>query len=257
MHVKKTLAGLWGVLFTLVVVLPACGGDGESAAQFKATVKDRMSRTPMGGITVTAVDNSTGQPLAGFEEVSEPDGSITFEGLPGEKVGFLCHEVPGEHVDTYQFNISTTAQDEELWLVDLGTYQMAPALGGVTLDTSKGVVAGSIYWVNAQGEEEPIGCAQVVDEPATGAVRYFGGNELPVKPTADDPVNGRDSTHPNNGLFLIANMEPGPVTMKIVINGEEKGSVDVVTFGAENTLLISNIYADDALTANPTPADCQ
>ncbi len=276
----------WSTLaIFLTVIFGACGGGGNNQAQFKATVKDRMSRNPMANVTVTAVSNTTGDPISGQEKVSAADGTVLFEGLPGDKVGFLCHGIVGQHVDTYQFNISTTAQDEELWLVDLGTYQMAPALAGVKLDTTKGLVAGSIYWVNASDEEEPIGCAKVTSTVG-GIVRYFGANELPVKPASGDagcsdpnctedctdPANcdavnctkncidagaGRDGTHPNNGLFLIANMTPGPTTMKIMVDGVEKGSVNVVTFGAENTVLISNIYADSALDANPTPAGCQ
>jgi len=247
-----------GLCVVLAMPLIGCGDDdnGNGGATFKATVKDRMSRTPLGGKTCRAVDNATGDPIAGFVATSEGNGSIAFKDLPGEKVGFKCDGVTGEHVDTYQFNISTTALDEELWLVDLGTYQMAPALAGVTLDTTKGLVAGSVYWVNANDEEEPVGCG-VVTSSMGGEIRYFGENELPVKTVAEDPENGRDYTHPNNGLFLVANMTPGAATLGLEVEGASKGSVNVVTFGAENTVLISNIYADDTLTANPTPAACE
>lgn len=241
----------WGVT--------GCGGgddNGNGGKIFKGTVKDRMSRTPLPGKTCRAVDNDTGDPIPGFEFVSEAGGKVTIEDLPGDLVGFHCDAVPGDHIDTYQFNISTTATDEEIWLVDLGTYQMGPALAGLTLDTSKGLVAGSMYWVNAAGEEEPVGCAEVTSSTG-GEVRYFGANELPVNTTANDPDNGRDNTHPNNGLFLVANMEPGPVTLSIMVDGQERGSVDTISFGGDQTILISNIYADETLTENPTPAGCE
>jgi hypothetical protein len=246
-----------GLCVVLAMPLMGCGDDdGDGGATFKATVKDRMSRTPLGGKTCRAVDNDTGDPIAGFVATSEGNGSISFKDLPGTLVGFKCDGVTGEHVDTYQFNISTTALDEELWLVDLSTYQLAPALAGVTLDTTKGLVAGSVYWINASGEEEPVGCGQVTSDKG-GEIRYFGANELPVKTVAEDPVDGRDGTHPNNGLFLVVNMEPGPATLGLEVEGQAKGSVGVVTFGADKTVLISNIYADETLTANPTPAGCE
>lgn len=258
MKSKKFGVVVLGLCVFLAVPLIGCGDDddnGNGGKYFKATVKDRMSRTPLGGKTCRAVDNDSGDPIAGFEAVSKANGSISFQDLPGDLVGFKCDGVIGDHVDTYQFNISTTAQDEDLWLVDLATYQMAPALAGIELDTTKGMLAGSVYWVNAADEEEPVGCG-VITSTKGGQIRYFGVNELPVKPIAEDPA-GRDNTHPNNGLFLAANMEPGPVTLTLTVDGQQKGDVNVITFGAESTVLISNIYADETLTANPTPAGCE
>lgn len=236
-----------------------CGDDGDGGATFRGKLIDfksgRAEEKPVPGYTIKALNNETGEPLAGFEADTDASGMVQFNGLPTGKVGFLAVGVTGESVDTYQFNIaSVTPEDYEiLWVVDLGTYQMGPGLAGITLDTSKGIAAGAVYWVNPQEQEEIVGCATVKADPESGDVRYFGDGGMPTKLLVDDPDNGRDSTNKLNGYYLIGNIEPGPVKINGYINAELKGSVDFITFG--ESIGISNIYVEGA--SNPQPQDCQ
>jgi hypothetical protein len=244
---------------TVCLVLAACGDDGGETAAFRGKLIDfksgRAEEKPVPRIKIKAIDNDTGKPLAGFETVSDASGMVTFDGLPGEKVGFLAEGVLGESVDTYQFNIKSVTPEEYeiLWLVDLGTYQMGPGLAGITLDTSKGVAAGAVYWANPQGQEEIVGCTTIKADPESGDVRYFGDGGMPTKLTSEDPQNGRDSTNKLNGYYLIGNIEPGSVKVNAYVDGESKGNVDFVTFG--ESICISNIYLEG--DSNPQSQDCQ
>ena len=137
---------------------------------------------------------------------------MSFTGLPAGSVGFWAvAELGGVYIDTYQFNIATDAQDEELWAVDKATYDVAPGLGGVVIDITKAAIAGGYYWANPDtGNEEPVGCGTVMPQAGTADVRYFGGNDLPVDTVANDPACGLDGINPLNGTFLLANMNAGP-----------------------------------------------
>jgi hypothetical protein len=258
---KRKRIGVAGLVLSMAIflVFSGCGDDGGGEAAFRGKLIDfksgRAEEKPVPKITIKAIDNGTGQPLAGFEAVSDASGMVKFDGLPAGKVGFLAVGEPGESVDTYQFNIESVTPEnyEILWIVDLGTYQMGPGLAGIDLDTSKGVAAGAVYWVNPQNQEEIVGCATVKADPESGDVRYFGDGGMPTKLTSEDPENGRDSTNKLNGYYLIGNIDPGPVKIDAYVNNEPKGNVEFVTFG--ESICISNIYLGG--DSNPQPQDCE
>jgi hypothetical protein len=238
-------------------LLGGCGTDGDVVtAGFKGILYDRISNVAQSDITVKAVDHDTGEILPGFETVTKFDGSLSFDGLPAGKIGFLAVKVVGEFIDTYQFAIDSDSQDEKLWIVDLGTYQIAPPAAGITIDPTKGLLAGNFYWVDEEGEEIMIGCATVASDTG-GEVRYFKDNGLPANTVANDPLGGLDETNRLNATFLVANMEPeaGTDIAKATVTGynnmeghvgEPIGSTDLFAFGRDQTITINNLYADTA-----------
>lgn len=213
---------------------------------FKATVKDNLTKELLKGATVVAYDNETGQPTQ-YQAVSNDQGKIEMQ-LPkaAGKMGFKV-SLSG-FKDTYQFNIAIdTGAEETLWAVSEGAYSVAASLAGFTPDPTKAVVAGAIYWVNDQGEEEYVGCATITTDPP-GEYRYFGDSGMPA-PLAQVPET---TTGKGEARFVAGNIPPGKCIIKAWVKGKEVGSATLFTFA--DSICINNIYTVG--TSNPTPADC-
>lgn len=231
------------------------GGDTAVADKsFTGILIDFKSKTQIAGATVTVLDNDTGEPMkdaAGvvMETTSGAAGEVAFT-FPGtlDKVGFLA--VLDGQKDTYQFQLPADGVEETLWSVDTQTYVGAPALAGVAQEATLGVLAGGIYYVNADGEEEAIGCATADTDPAGGEVRYFGASGLPTT------LDKQPSVNPAIPYYLIANIPVGKTTIKAFDSeGNEIG--DTFIHSVAGAICIGNIYANDTVTTNPTPATCQ
>lgn len=213
---------------------------------FKAVVKDNLTKEILKGATVVAYDNVTGEATA-YQATSGQDGKVTME-LPkaAGKMGFKVSLAGFK--DTYQFNIAIDSGVEEtLWAVSVNGYNLAASLAGFTPDPAKGIVAGAIYWVNDQGDEEFVGCATITSEPA-GEYRYFGDTGLPA-PISQVPET---TTKKGEARFVAGNVPPGACTLKAWVKGQEVGAAHLFTFA--DSICIANIYTEG--TSNPTPADC-
>jgi hypothetical protein len=243
---KKFGVVILGLCVVLAVSLVGCGDDGDSQAGFKAYIQHFGGDDLVPSMNVEAIDNETGQ-LLGISAKSDASGWVKFNGLPAGKVGFLCKGVPGDWVDTYQFNLDSDAQDERLWAVDYTTYTGVPLMAGLVLEDGKAILAGGVYWVNAQDEEEHIGCATVKANPESGDVRYFDDNGMPTK------LEFRENTNPLVAYYVIANMDPGKADIEAYVDTQKIGTTQLHTYA--DSIAISNVYADT--TSNPMPAGCQ
>jgi hypothetical protein len=245
----------------------AGSAGGTSSGSFRGTVRDSVNEFPITDppITVRALDNETGEPLPGMETVSDSNAMVTFEGLPSGLVGLMTVGIVNQSVDTYQFNIDSGAQNEDVWVVAKSSVDMAPTIANLQPDPAKADAAGAIYWINAAGEEEPVGCATVRFDSEEGEIRYFGENNLPTTnvPLENAPhLEVRTYSNPLNGRYYVGGASPGKHTITAMMNGQDLGSTSFLLFSGlnstdgENTICISNIYVE-GFDANPTPADCQ
>lgn len=254
---QKRIGLGWVVALTIGLALTGCNGNGDGTHQFSGKLinfaSGKVAAVPVVDQTVVALDNESGAEL-NIETVSDAEGMVYFDGLPEGRVGFLSVGISGTNVDTYQFNIDSNAQDEILWSVDLGTYQMAPALAGYEQDDAKGAAAGATYWLDGT-TEVPIGCSTIQGDYDSGDIRYFGDNNMPTKTLAQDAVDGRDNVNPINGYWLVGNIEPieEPFTITASMDTQELGSVRY--FAYEFSVSIGNIYYEGA--SNPQPSDCE
>ncbi len=104
-------------------------------------------------------------------------------------------------IDAHQVYAPSTSTDEEFQSVSTATYAIIPSLLGVTIDDTKGSVAGTAYDCNGN----PIQGAQVIVKDADGnypesqVVRYFE-NEFPVR---------NRTTTSEDGLWVLLNVPPG------------------------------------------------
>jgi hypothetical protein len=244
---RKTIRFTSLAIFLVVgFALTGCGDDNGGTAGFKAYIEHFGGTDRVSGMEVRAIDNNTGQEL-GINSTSDSSGWVAFDGLPAGDVGFRSVGVPGDWVDTYQFNIDSTAQDERLWAVDQTTYVGVPLMAGITMIDGKAIVAGAVYWVNASDEEEPVGCVTVDSVPVSPDVRYMGENGMPTL------ITEQPDTHPLWGRFVIANLDPGQATITSYDGTTVLGSTSLFTYA--DSIAISNIYHEG--TSNPTPAGCQ
>jgi hypothetical protein len=218
---------------------------------FKATLIEFGSNPPAGveGAELAVIDESTGK-ATGQTVTSGANGAVEAQLPVGIKVGFKA--MATDYHDTYQFGISSDAQDEILYIVTETLYTLAPALAGLEVDTTKAIVGGAIYWVSGSNAEEMVGCATVESTPA-GDYRYF------------DPATGRptslenaDQTSKTLSYFLVANIpagtadSPAQVAVDAMVGGASVGTTTI--WAIEGAICIQNVYATGA--ANPTPGDC-
>ncbi len=221
------------------------GGGGSN--NFRGYVVDFESDVKTAGLVVYVLNNTNGLAFTDIDpETTDSEGYVEFTGLKDDYVGFLVAKKDGETVDTYQFNITAQADDEKLWSVAESTYNFAPALAGIQVDTNKGIIAGGLYWVNDQDEEEFVGCGTAAMGDGSGDVRYFNDSTLPIN------LEGRTSVNPLNGFFLIGNVATGTKEVQGFFDDKKIGCTQLHIF--PDSIAISNIYAFDNTYS---PIDCE
>lgn len=289
-------------LFTVILTgalafgLVACGGDsgGDDTAtatdtpatdngtgdvaddtpvakkQFSGILIDFQTRAKLKGAKLHVLDNATGKETGEILESGE-EGVVLAEFDGGiDKVGFMVR-LEGQK-DTYQLHYAADGQNETLWSVSNGTYVAAPALANISIDPTKGILAGGLYYTTPAGEEEGVGCAQIrvlgESDPETFAtenIRYMNSAGLPTTLAKQDGIN------PEVPFFIIGNIPAAqdtdgndlPVTVTAMMDGTAIG--DTYVFSKPDAIFIGNIFtytADtaptgvDPVTANPMPAGC-
>ncbi|MGD8863226.1 MAG: hypothetical protein PVI30_24645 [Myxococcales bacterium] len=247
----------------------AMGGGTVPAggATFTTTIVESVNETPIPAsqlaLTVRALDNETGAPLPGLETVNDESAMVSFSGLTQPSVGFMIQGVVNQAIDTYTFNVDPLDMNRLLRVVAKSSVLTVKTVANVTLDPQMADVAGAIYWDNAQGIEEPVGCVTVSIDDGQGDIRYFASNNLPTTnvPLESAPnLEVRTATNPLNGRFYIANVVPGRHTITATLNGQVVGTASLPAFQSsqstdgENAISLTDITID--APANPTPADC-
>lgn len=189
------------------------------------------------GVVCELLDDETGA-ASGITQTTDEEGWLEFKGISADSlVGFKCTK--DLHKDTYQFHISPNMRDEKLWIVSLAVYNPAVALAGLNVNDGTGTLAGAVYFVNADNEEEPVGGATVASDPATEDIRYMdGGTGLPTTP------DKQACTHAVHGRFLVANLEAGgsATVTATDANGDAVGSVVIPVVA--DSIAVGNIYVD-------------
>lgn len=268
----------------------ACGGGGggggstdqgqqaelaQGEVLFEGILVDFKSKKGKEGVDLLVLNNDTGEPLdlVKYPQFkSGPEGKfqlvfpssipmVAFKAWGKDVTGFF------EFKETYLFNVLTDAKGKRVYAVDKLTYVAALSTCYVVEQDPKvyGHVAGTIYWVDSQGNEEFVGClrVQVLDEKGEvleekknaegrgifASVRYFDTtNDMPTSLAVSD------MTHLLNSRYLVANLPDGKYTVRAILidSGEVLGEVAVRAF--PGGISVGNIYLmHDKYQSNPTP----
>lgn len=215
---------------------------------FKGTVIEFGSKPPkpIEGADIAVLSMTDGKPT-GLTLKSGPGGKVEIPDLDSDKPIGLKMSKDG-YKDTYQFGFDPASQDETIWIVTTTLYNLAPALAGLVVDTTKGIVAGGIYFLK-NGEEIMVGCATIKTDPE-GEYRYFDpASGLPTTPDKADQTSTKLS------YFLAGNVPAGtedaPALTKVqAYLGDEKIGEETI-FTVKDSICIKNIY-----TTKETPAGC-
>jgi len=276
------------VLLAAIALIPGCGGGGggddsgpgidtSTGATFMGILVDFKSKAPKSGVDISVLDNDTGE-LLDAEKFppfkSGEGGAINLDLPPGILVGF---KASGEDdsgwfkfKDSYQFNVKSDDQGKKIYAVNELTYKAALSTAFIEEGdpATFGHLAGTLYWRNAQGDEEFVGCAVVEVTDESGKVleeeksdigkatfcgiRYF--DTITDMPAA---LETSDMTHLNNSRYMVADMPVGQYTITAMMKDDPEMVLGSVTLRAyPGALSIGNIYVDEQipdLTANPTP----
>jgi hypothetical protein len=222
---------------------------------FGGTVIGFVSRTGVPGLTVTLMDNETGEPVTGVDpQTTDASGNVSFAGIDKPDNCLIGIFVDGDDAtthDTYQWNLLYSNSAEIMWSVPEYLWQGGPAMAGIAQDAGKAVIAGGVYWMNDNNQEEFVGCSTVsTDDPDTDSA-YMDATGMPAAPTAQPHV------HPLVGFFLIGNIVPSTdakITLTADVDGTDIGTSTI--WAKPDTIHISNIYNIPRLSSNPTPDGC-
>ncbi len=284
------MRGSWAALAAIFLGIACGGGGGNGSAPadqgtapdlggdsvvFRGLLVDFKSKTPKEGVDLMVLDNDTGEPLdpvkyPAFKSGSGGQVELTFPAdLPLVAFKAWGEDVSGffKFKESYLFNVPTNAQDKRIYAVDRLTYSAALSTSFVVETDPKtyGHLAGTVYWVNPNGEEEFVGCLriEVRDDQGTllqertndegrgiyAAVRYFDTtNDMPTSLAISN------MTHLLNSRYLIANLPNGRYTVSAVSvdTGEPVGQVTVRAF--PGGISVGNFYlTSDQFPTNPTP----
>lgn len=239
-------------------------------SHFTANIRDFQTKVGVEEISITVLNNDNGDPLdldTWPTFLSGEDGQIELD-LPADKdfaIKTFGKATNATYKDTYMFNIDSTVQNEVIYAVNVITYKTAPSPALLKLDATKGVLAGTVYWVNASGEEEMVGCVTleaipIDDETADsqGDIRYFSDKtDMPA------PLSQAPHTTKITSRYLAGNVPEGMYRLIAKIDGKQvnMGDREVTLRSYKDSICISNIYVEDPDNpgVNPTPdrEECQ
>lgn len=242
---------------------------------FTGELVDFASKKARQGVDLVVLSNETGEPL---DPVKYPpfksgvNGRFTLELPAGIEIGFKATgkedpapPPPGKAMvfqTTYMFNIPSDAQNKRIYAVNTITYMTAPRTAGITVDKTKGILAGTVYYkVPGTNEEQFVGCATIEAVPADGSsttpmgeVRYFDPrNDLPGSlEVAQFTTTGLEGT----SRYIIANLPVGKYKLIVKVDGVQvnTGAAEVTVGSYVDSISVSNVYVTGAGGTNPTPS---
>jgi hypothetical protein len=233
----------------------ACIYKGDTVTFKGSLVEFGSDDKKIGGATVYLYENDNEGIRYPACTKSDKSGNISLN-VPKEwkKIGLMA--VMSGYKETYQFQLSSTATDETVWIVTESLYKLAPRIAGIAkLDPAKAVAAGAVYFVDAQGKEVPVGCAKVSSDQG-GEIRYFDDKSMPTT------TNNQASTNKANGYFLVANIAAGnnvdgpqKVSITASVDGVNVGDTSIWTYAG--SICIGNIYTYPNIKTDPTPNTCK
>lgn len=185
-----------------------------------------------------------------FQEVGD-DGTVTFDAPVCQPISYLAAPVPGleDAKPTYKVHqiYGPNTTEAEFISVSSDSYNVIPAILGITPDPTKSIIAGTAF----DCTRSPDTLSEVDDgkmenvqirvrnldgtEPTGVAVRYFIENF----PDRDQPDTSPD------GLFVAINVPPGDMRVEMwgLVDGEEKILGTSVIKSEANSINITNLFA--------------
>ena len=223
--------------------------DVDDAKKFTATmsgtIEDFETSDPVDGakLEVWASDDISG--AAVNSTLADANGKVTID--VDTCVSTAYRVTTGDHIkettDTWEFHQFYAADGtdgvvpEAFNSVSDATYTIIPSLLGVTIQSDKGIIAGTVFGC----DDEPVEGAQVVVKDQNGdvldvVVKYF----IDDFPNRDQPYTSPD------GLWIAMNVPPGTVNIEmyaVTEAGAEPGYLgNTQVISSESVINISNIY---------------
>jgi hypothetical protein len=185
-----------------------------------------------------------------FQEVGD-DGTVTFEAPVCQPISYLAAPVPGleDAKPTYKVHqiYGPTTTEAEFISVSSDSYNVIPAILGITPDPTKSIIAGTAFDCtrspdtlsdidDGKMENVQIRVSNLDGSVPEGvAVRYFIENF----PDRDQPDTSPD------GLFVAINVPPGDMRVEMwgLVDGEEKILGTSTIKSEANSINITNLFA--------------
>ena len=204
-----------------------------------ALVADFQSDDAVPGATLSIYDNDDLSGVADTIIVTDTGGEAEITAPSCSPIGVkVIKEGTKDTYESHQiFEPIAVNDDGTVNSVSVATFTLIPALLGVSVDSDKSVVAGTVYDCNG----DPIEGAQVVLRDADGNIPFSLVMNYFVE---DFPDRDQIGTSPD-GLWIAINVPDGVWTAEAYISDgagghEMVGTTELTAF--PNTIGISNIY---------------
>jgi len=206
-----------------------------------AEVIDFESDDPVEEAFVDVFFSNTISGEADSSGVSESDGSVTVDIQTCSPFSYRVYTDPAAEETKITIEANTVegpgADSTEFNSVSVGTYQVIPALLGISPDVDKGIVAGTFY-----------GCDGVASSGGQVVVRDAAGNipeSLVVKYFVDDFPHRDQEWTSEDGLWVAVNVPVGEWFVDVYVSDGAgghivKGTTKIVVVA--DSINISNIY---------------
>ena len=196
----------------------------------------------MPGVKVELVSGVDGAPT-GPTETSDADGYVTFQ-LMGHTIFNVKLSKAGD-IDSYTFGLVAQGNELGAGILSNAVVEALPVMVGTTLDTSKGLLIGTLLFRPDNGADQGIGCATVEVAPL-GEIFYVG---------PDGPAKLADlsSTTTADSGYLALNLTAGSVTLTAKVGGTTVATGTALVFANSVT---TNLPLISTGTTNPTPVGC-
>lgn len=225
--------------------------DDDDSPLVGGRVLDYVSAEPIMGATVELLDNETGESLSpAVTATSDINGNVLLTVPAGYDTIAVETTAPAYNATRkHYYEVGTT--NNVFWGISNTLESIFSSLLGISFDLAKSKFIGEVLWRDSDSTE-PVGCAGVTLYPDPG----IGFENAYYFSSANLPSNSRESTNPENGQYLLPDIDP---TQHYSVIGviEDVVEATYIPLYVQDTFIIVDIFYDESeYPANPTPAGC-
>lgn len=225
--------------------------DDDDSPLVGGRVLDYVSAEPIMGATVELLDNETGESLSpAVTATSDINGNVLLTVPAGHDQIAVETTAPAYNATRkHYYEVGTT--NNVFWGISNIGEAIFASLLGISFDPAKSKFIGEVLWRDSAGTE-PVGCAGVTlfPDPGTGFEKayYFS--------SANIPSNSREKTNPENGQYLLPDIDPTQHYSVIAVIQDMVEATYIPLFVQDVFVIVDIFFDESEYPANPTPAGC-
>lgn len=188
-----------------------CGGStGVKCVDYSSKLLSQTGTPqPVGGITIQALCNNTGEPIANVEPVvTDDDGKFTLKGVPEGRICIFAQaktigsgKSATKYVDSYSWSERTYEKNPNRfqYINPEGSYDYGASMATCETfapdDTLFQGLAGAFYKEDEDGNYDPVGCAEIRIKETENYKQVYANEGSTLDPS-------EPNTNPQNATYV-------------------------------------------------------